>query len=686
MAELKQFPPDILSNFKKGAFAVSISGNDGCSVAFDEAHEMLINKEFKMAMTTTGMGSMSRLLHYLPYRARVLKNLKSEIQCTDKSKRSQESLPLSLFKSHEANVVQYFGKLTDAGLLFNEGPQPDRIHHIFTGEISSEVVSQDLQTFYDKGEEDLVAFIRCVVLNTSGTKPPKRSRRNLKTFTVKKKSIQKQSYEIKDQKLQILSLRRQVALSKHQISLLSVYTNLFPFHVPFVVQMDYPSKPYRRWVVKAMREFNACEIHIVFDHPGRHGCSPKDIERVRRDGTVEEALYTEILPETLCPSNWRKFLCVRSQKRLLVNFLSMELLHIAEQADTAPIILITAGGFDGDNTDQALSVSKNNPTISVVSELTSNHEEGDSRVWFHTGKTTCERVVIYSPDRDTFHVGLPLMSSFTSKQVYVQLRAAKNDNLFIDMNVLINLLTCDVSLQKVGPSLIDHIPTFFQTLYVVSGCDFTSFFKGHSKKGFLDVFFRDCEFITGPDACGKLDDFRHSEVGLLAFYRLIGSVYFRKHCSAFEAESPRELLLSLWLTEKSNLENHTTFLESIRNGHFHRISGESEWMPSTDALRLHWQRCCWVLTVWAHACSSNVTVPELTSHGWTVANDKVSVVWDTEVNLEKVNRNIQHLKEGCKCKKGCTRNWCKCRKDGKICSIFCQCQIVRIKPCQMLIP
>ncbi|PIK46615.1 hypothetical protein BSL78_16510 [Apostichopus japonicus] len=459
MAELKQFPPDILSNFKKGAFAVSISGNDGC------------------------------------------------------------------------------------------------------------------------------------------TKPPKRSRRNLKTFTVKKKSIQKQSYEIKDQKLQILSLRRQVALSKAS------------------------NQP-----VECLYQFVSLPRAI---------CCP--------DG----------LPFKACKSKSASEL----QKRL-----------------SAPIILITAGGFDGDNTDQALSVSKNNPTISVVSELTSNHEEGDSRVWFHTGKTTCERVVIYSPDRDTFHVGLPLMSSFTSKQVYVQLRAAKNDNLFIDMNVLINLLTCDVSLQKVGPSLIDHIPTFFQTLYVVSGCDFTSFFKGHSKKGFLDVFFRDCEFITGPDACGKLDDFRHSEVGLLAFYRLIGSVYFRKHCSAFEAESPRELLLSLWLTEKSNLENHTTFLESIRNGHFHRISGESEWMPSTDALRLHWQRCCWVLTVWAQACSSNVTVPELTSHGWTVANDKVSVVWDTEVNLEKVNRNIQHLKEGCKCKKGCTRNWCKCRKDGKICSIFCQCQ------------
>ena len=731
LAELKQFPPNIFQQLERGAFAVSISGHDGCCVALDEAHEMLINKEFKMAMNSTSMGSMSRLLHYLPYRSRVLKNLKDQIGSASLSSSNDQSNMLSLFKQHEENVSHYVCKLREAAVLFKQGQQPDHISHIFTGEVSSDVVSQDLQSFYEKGEEDLQAYIKCVVLNTSGTKPPKRSRRNLKTFATKRKTLQKQSYELKDQKLQILSLRRQVALSKatnQPVECLFQFVSLpraisYPDGLPFKaskarsaaeLQKRYPcaffSKLpsilcnkrtccviegmfmvncpplgihktfaeyahflYRRWVVKAVREFGASEVHVIFDHPGRHGISPKDIERQRRNSSIEEASYTEIVSNTLCPSNWRKFLSVRSQKRLLVNFLSMELLQIAQHADLFPQLLVTAGGFDGVNTDRAFQLQRPPNVISEVSGLSSNHEEGDSRVWFHSSKSLCERVVIYSPDRDTFHVGLPVVSNFVDKQVYVQLRAAKNDNLFICMNTLVNMLRDDLALQKVGPDMIPHIPLMLQILYVASGCDFTSFFKGHSKKGFLDVFIRDCEFITGSNSTGKLDD-SNEELSLLAFYRLIGSVYFRKYSSAFEADSPRELFVSVSVPGQEPLNNHTIFLSAIRDGHFHRISGESEWMPSTEALRLHWQRCCWVVKMWAQACSSHVLAPEVTSHGWKICNGEISFVWDTDENLQRVNSNIQHLKEGCKCKKGCTRNWCKCKKAGKTCSLFCACR------------
>ncbi|KAJ8048394.1 hypothetical protein HOLleu_00685 [Holothuria leucospilota] len=150
------------------------------------------------------------------------------------------------------------------------------------------------------------------------------------------------------------------------------------------------------------------------------------------------------------------------------------------------------------------------------------------------------------------------------------------------MNTLVNMLRDDLALQKVGPDMIPRIPLLLQILYVASGCDF----KGHSKKGFLDVFIRDCEFITGSNGIGKLDD-SNEEYSLLAFYRLIGSVYFRKYSSAFEADSPRELLVSVSVPEEEPLNKYIVFLSAIRDGHFHRISGESEWMPSTEALRLH---------------------------------------------------------------------------------------------------
>ncbi|KAJ8049124.1 hypothetical protein HOLleu_01726 [Holothuria leucospilota] len=74
MAGLKQYPPQVLEKLAAGAFAVNISDKNGCSVALDEAHEMLINKEVTMSMTTYGMGSPSRLVHYISVRSRLMKN------------------------------------------------------------------------------------------------------------------------------------------------------------------------------------------------------------------------------------------------------------------------------------------------------------------------------------------------------------------------------------------------------------------------------------------------------------------------------------------------------------------------------------------------------------------------------------------------------------------------------------
>ncbi|XP_071847719.1 uncharacterized protein [Apostichopus japonicus] len=244
------------------------------------------------------------------------------------------------------------------------------------------------------------------------------------------------------------------------------------------------------------------------------------------------------------------------------------------------------------------------------------------------------------------------------------------------MNTFLQNLGNDLQLQKIGMDNLSLIPSFVQVLYICSGCDFTSFFKGHSKKGFLEVFFRDCEFITGIESDGKLNDCGVStwEKGLLAFCRLIGSVYFRKYCSAFAEESPSELLNYVNSSSNDVLTNHVLFLDAIREGHFHRISDESEWMPSFSALKLHWQRCCWVAQLWAQACSHYVAVPDFTLYGWSVKDGSISVVWDTAENIKKVDSNQKMLRQGCKCKKGCSQNWCKCKKEGRMWSLFCLCK------------
>jgi len=72
-----------------------------------------------------------------------------------------------------------------------------------------------------------------------------------------------------------------------------------------------------------------------------------------------------------------------------------------------------------------------------------------------------------------------------------------------------------------------------QTLFVRTGCDYTSFFSQIGKAPFLQYFFQYAAFITGRESkCSLADTDLEGEnykKGFLAFLWLIGTVYFKKH-------------------------------------------------------------------------------------------------------------------------------------------------------------
>ena len=51
----------------------------------------------------------------------------------------------------------------------------------------------------------------------------------------------------------------------------------------------------------------------------------------------------------------------------------------------------------------------------------SDHEEADSRVWFHAVKCEHRNILIFSPDTDTVHIGLTLVDQRNHKEVAIQL-------------------------------------------------------------------------------------------------------------------------------------------------------------------------------------------------------------------------------------------------------------------------
>jgi hypothetical protein len=160
----------------------------------------------------------------------------------------------------------------------------------------------------------------------------------------------------------------------------------------------------------------------------------------------------------------------------------------------------------------------------------------------------------------------------------------------------------------------------------------------------------------------------------MSFYRLICSIYFTKHCTAFLPYSNPEALFDSFSAEDVH-DRHILFVTEIRERQWERVVSEVEMMPNPEALNLHWKRCCWVFQYWSQCKQNLVTFGDLSDFGWNISNDKLIIVWDIDLNFQKVERTVQWYTKGCGCKTGCMTNRCKYRKgrgEG-FCGPGCKC-------------
>ena len=86
------------------------------------------------------------------------------------------------------------------------------------------------------------------------------------------------------------------------------------------------------------------------------------------------------------------------------------------------------------------------------------------------------------------------------------------------------------------------MPKVFQHIFIISSCDYISFFAGYGKTRVMDSFYQYSDFITGGvKAPGILTDISANGEGFLSFLRLVGCFYFKKHKEAFPNPSPYNL-------------------------------------------------------------------------------------------------------------------------------------------------
>ena len=150
----------------------------------------------------------------------------------------------------------------------------------------------------------------------------------------------------------------------------------------------------------------------------------------------------------------------------------------------------------------------------------------------------------------------------------MQANTQKNRELkLLSMKHLIAAFSNDPDIVNVAAATHTQV---MQTLFVVTGCDYISFFNGIGKATFLKYFFQHSDFISGDlqYTCGSLSDTvmdsgSYKQV-FFAFIRLIGTVYFKKHANAFDSNSPVAHYKKFMNPETDIETQHRKWLEDIR--------------------------------------------------------------------------------------------------------------------------
>lgn len=239
-------------------------------------------------------------------------------------------------------------------------------------------------------------------------------------------------------------------------------------------------------------QVGVCELHVIFDSPGTVMLHPKNIERERRNAPIgSDHEHFEFSDEMKIPNKWRDVISCRTCKYKFVDYIGLKFLEIGPSFLKGDQKLFIAGCSSKIDQNLCLCTTKN-AMEEVVVPLTTNAEEADTHIWLHAKFSYGTRILIFSPDTAVYHIGL--LNKLSQHEVIAQLNTLGTDLKLVALNVLSECFHNDHELSQIDRPLINKI---FVTLYVLTGCDFTSFFIGVTKTAFAKTLFHYAEFITG---------------------------------------------------------------------------------------------------------------------------------------------------------------------------------------------
>ena len=148
------------------------------------------------------------------------------------------------------------------------------------------------------------------------------------------------------------------------------------------------------------------EIHVVFDDPGRLKNHPKAIERARRDPkTIPQHEHCHFTDDMQIPQKWHEVvLACCPCKRKIVECLGSAMPRGAMCLLSGSQRLVVAGALQGMLRDTAWYGRQSAGSLPVLNLF--GNAEADTRIWLHASKSKAKKLLLFSPDTDTYHTGM----------------------------------------------------------------------------------------------------------------------------------------------------------------------------------------------------------------------------------------------------------------------------------------
>ena len=149
LADLKSFPTHILQCLKEGGFTVNVTGRKFCAVAFDEAHEMCINKDMKGAVTRPTHAYLQKTSLFFNCRIKAFKNL-MQILFPERFKEPVHHTSIideTPYAQHWEENIQTMCGLMDSGKLVSVQDDNRGVVNVFSGQVATPEQSVDMMSF-----------------------------------------------------------------------------------------------------------------------------------------------------------------------------------------------------------------------------------------------------------------------------------------------------------------------------------------------------------------------------------------------------------------------------------------------------------------------------------------------------------------------------------------------------------